>query len=820
MDPEVIYAIVEAAQGKSGFYRSTNRGASWHKQGGYVTSGNYYQEIVADPLDVNTIYGMDTWLHVSHDGGKSFKRTGESTKHVDNHCMWINPNNNKHWLVGCDGGVYETHDAASTWEFKENLPVTQFYKVAVDNDEPFYNIYGGTQDNFSLGGPSRTTTSHGIINADWFITHGGDGFESQVDPQNPNIVYAQSQYGVLVRYDRNSGEEVGIQPTPRKDEKAYRWNWDAPLVASPHVAGRVYFAANKVFRSDDYGNSWNVISEDLTRQLNRNELKIMDRVWSFEAVAKNRSTSPYGTLVAFSESTINKDLLVAGSDDGLVQVSENGGETWRKIESITGAPNRSYINMVYTSHHDENVIYVAINHHKYGDFKPYLFKSTDKGISWKQIANDLPERGSVYAIEEDHVDPQLLFCGTEFGVFYSQNGGGNWYQLKSGVPTVAVRDLAIQRRENDLVLGTFGRGFYVLDDYSSLRSVNKDSESQVLAVRDALMYEKSQPLGLPGKAFQGDNFYSGDNLEPAALITYVIKEEIKTLKDQRQEKEKALTKDKNSVVYPTYEELRKEVDEIKPHLLFTIHDDENRVVRKYTRDNGKGLQRFEWDLRFSSKAPINLKKSSFYNPFAGSATGTLVAPGIYKVQMEQFANGVYTAIGDAVTFKVRALNNTVLPAENRADKVAFQRQVNELNRSIRGANNLLGEIDTKLKHIDEAIKYTEKPTPEMAAASRVIKNKLVELKRELNGDGEKTKLDIDQIPSPSARMGMVMYEQKNTTSAPTKTHVDSYLIAKEEFNSLVDEIRSLATKDMPALEKMLEDAGAPYTPGRGLMMME
>jgi hypothetical protein len=405
---------------------------------------------------------------------------------------------------------------------KKNLPVTQFYKVAVDNDAPFYNIYGGTQDNFSLGGPSRVLTNHGIRNSEWFITNGGDGFESQIDPENPNIVYAQSQYGGLVRFDKKSGETVGIKPKARKGENAYRYNWDAPLAVSKHVSGRLYFAANKVFRSDDYGNSWKVISDDLSQQIDRNTLKVYDRVVSIDAVAKNGSTSPYGTIVAFSESPKNKDLLAVGTDDGLIHISENGGNSWKKIANIPGAPTQSYVNSVYLSRHDENVIYVAFNHHKYGDFKPYIFKSTDKGKSWTAIASNLPERGSVYAIEEDHVDSNLLFVGTEFGVFFSPNKGQNWKQLKNGLPTIAVRDIAIQERENDLVLGTFGRGFYVLDDYSVLRSIENaepTEKAKIYPIRPALMWEQSSPLGLPGKSFQGDNFYTAPNLGPEALIT-------------------------------------------------------------------------------------------------------------------------------------------------------------------------------------------------------------------------------------------------------------------------------------------------------------
>ena len=536
-DPERIYAIVEAADRKNGgLYRSTDRAVSWHKRGGHSTSGNYYQEIISDPTDADVIFSMDTWMSKSVDGGKTFTKVGEDTKHVDNHSIWINPHQPDHWLVGCDGGIYETWDAAKTWDFKANLPVTQFYKVAVDNDAPFYNIYGGTQDNFSLGGPSRTSTDHGIQNSDWFVTHGGDGFESQVDPENPDIVYAQSQHGVLVRYDRKSGEEVGIQPKERKGEDAYVWNWDAPLQVSQHKSGRLYFAANKVFRSDDYGNNWTVISDDLTQQIDRNQLKIMDRVWGIDAVAKNRSTSLYGAVVAFSESPVDEDLLLAGTDDGLVQMTTDGGANWTKVSSLPGVPSTTYVNAVYCSQHDADVMYAAFNDHKRGNFKPYIYKSTNRGATWRSISNNLPERGSVYAIEEDHEDPNLIFCGTEFGVFFSSNGGARWKQLKGGVPTIAVRDLAIQRRENDLILGTFGRGFYVLDDYSALRNVGggeMGEDAQIFSVRDALQYEQSVPLGLAGKSFQGDSYYTGEDLDPVAMIDYCLLYTSPSPRDQR-----------------------------------------------------------------------------------------------------------------------------------------------------------------------------------------------------------------------------------------------------------------------------------------------
>ena len=815
-NPEIIYAIVEAAERKGGFYKSTNRGETWVKQSSKVTSGNYYQEIFADPVDEDIVYIMDTWMAVTHDGGKTFKNVGEDYKHVDNHAMWINPNNNMHWLVGCDGGIYETFDSGKKWDFKKNLPVTQFYKVAVDNAEPFYNIYGGTQDNFSIGGPSRVNNSHGISNQDWFITHGGDGFESQIDPENPNIVYAQSQYGWLVRYDKLSGEEVGIKPIARKGELDYKWNWDAPLAVSNHKSGRLYFAANKVFRSDDYGNSWSVISDDLSRKIDRNKLKVYDRVLSIDAVAKNGSTSPYGTIVALSESPIDEDFIVIGTDDGLIQITENSGKSWRKVDDIKGAPKQSYVNSVYLSQHDINVIYVAFNHHKFGDFKPYVFKSSDKGMTWESISNNLPIKGSVYSIEEDHIDSSLIFCGTEFGVFFSPDSGGSWKELANGLPTIAVRDIAIQRRENDLVLGTFGRGFYVLDDYSVLRSIeNLDTsiEAKIFDVRDALMWEKAAPLGLPGKAFQGDNFYLSENLDPVAIFTYNYDKKYESLKSKRQKAEKKLINDENDVDYPTYSELYNEINESKPELVFTIRDSENRVVKKIYRKLSKGLSRFHWNLRYEDKNPINLSSSSFYNPFAGVTEGTLVNPGTYSVEMSILKAGTTTKVVEAKSFNIVALNNTVMPADDRKAKVEFQRKVSMLQAEISEYSRKLSEISNKMPYVAEAVKKVEQPIDKISKMVWDVKETIKDVNLKFYGDNVKRRLDIQTYLSPSSRLGAVAYYQKYSTAAPTKTHMDSYEIAKEEFEPIKVLVNKLKS-EMKMLEKILKESGAPYTPGR------
>ena len=814
-NPEYLYAIVEAAQNKGGFYRSTNRGASWEKRGDYSTSGNYYQEIFADPVNPDRVYAMNNWMRVTHDGGKTFDYVGEDFKHIDNHVIWINPNNNQHLLSGNDGGVYESWDAGKHWTFKPNLPVTQFYKVAVDNAKPFYNIYGGTQDNFSLGGPSRTISGNGPNNFDWFITHGGDGFESQIDPENPNIVYAQSQYGNLVRYDKQSGEEKGIQPKERKGENAYRWNWDAPLAVSRHTSGRIYFAANKLFKSDDRGNSWQVISEDLTQNIDRNKLPVMGKIWGVDAVMKNQSTSPYGTIVAFSESPKNADLLYVGTDDGLIQITEDGGENWRKASNFPGVPANTYVNAVFASKHNENVVYACFNNHKKGDFKPYVLVSNDKGNSWSSISNNLPNRGSTYAFEEDHVDESLVFVGTEFGVFFSDNKGSEWKQLKGGLPPIAVRDIAIQEEHNDLVLGTFGRGFYVLDDYTSLRGISKElpQEAKVFAVRDALQFELSYPLGLPGKAFMGDNFYIGDNLGPEAIFTWYLKEGIKSKEDQRKEVSKKLIKEGKDDPYPSYETLVAEAQEQDPQLVLTITDSKNAIVRKLLTTPKAGLHRMNWDLRYASEEPISFYKPPFYNPFGGESQGALVPPGRYAVSLSKIVNGQEASLGAPVTFEVVPLNNATLPVNDREALAAFQNEVNVLSGRVSSVQNALGELSSELRYMKEAIKRTPKKHGDLLKEWASLNAELTEIRTKINGDRISSRLDIDTPPSIGNRIGYLVYEQGHSTGAPTQTHKATFAIAQEEFAPVYEQAKLLINQKFDTFRKKLKTFGAPYTPG-------
>ncbi|MGB0431826.1 MAG: VPS10 domain-containing protein, partial [Bacteroidia bacterium] len=731
VNPDILYAIVEAQYNKGGLFKSTDRGASWTKMNSFSTSGNYYQEIICDPTQVDKIYIMDTYGRFSNNGGKTIERMTITNKHVDDHCIWIDPTNTNHWIMGCDGGLYETWDHSAHWDFKANLPITQFYKVAVDQAEPFYNIYGGTQDNFSLGGPSRTLSKNGILNADWFVTNGGDGFESQIDPTNPNIVYAQAQYGWLVRYDKASGQSVFIQPQPLKNESAFRWNWDAPLLISPHNPKRLYFAANKLFKSENRGDEWQAISPDLTRKIDRNKLKVMGKVWSVDAVMKNKSTTIYGNIVALDESPLQEGLLYVGTDDGLIQVSENGGESWTQINKIKGVPETTYVNMLLASPTNKNVVYAVFNNHKRGDFNPYIFKSADKGQSWKNITGNLPEKGSTYAIAQDHENSDLLFAGTEFGVFFTVDGGQNWTQLKAGLPTIAVRDIAIQARENDLVLGTFGRGFYVLDDYSSLRFLNENTlqkKSAIFPIKDALMYIESNDLGRGRKGFQGDALYSANNPAVGAWITYYYNDEDKTLSEIRKAKEKTLDDD----IYPSIDELEMEDTEQKAFLIFTITDKQGNLIRKIKKPASKGVNRVVWDFKYSSKSNTQKQKDN---------SGMWALPGEYKVSMAKNVNGKVIDLKTDATFKCVPLNNNTLAATDVVALNQFSNKVANLSRVVNGANAYKNELKKRLSLVKTAVTYSEL-NDKVLEDIKNLEMRIFKVNETLNGDATRSKREF------------------------------------------------------------------------------
>ncbi len=813
-DRNVVYLIVEAAEDKGGFFRSDDRGASWKKISDHHASGQYYNEIICDPLDVNKVYSMETVSKVTVDGGKTWTSISTSNRHVDDHALWIDPDDTSHYLIGGDGGVYETFDGGATFQYKSNLPVTQFYRVFVDNEEPFYNVYGGTQDNNTLGGPSMNKSSAGVSNEDWKAIKGGDGFWVAVDPTDPNIVYCESQYGNVNRYDRKSGEGIGIKPRPRKGEETYKWNWNAPLIISHHSHTRIYMMANKVFRSDDRGNSWEVISEDLTSGVDRNTWPVMDHYWSWDAVVKDVSTSLWGTGVSLSESRLDENLLYAGTDDGVISITTNGGDSWKQVKTFPGIPEFTYISDLMADRYDANVVYATFDNRKRDDFKPYVLKSTDKGNSWVSIASNLPENGTVHTIEQDPEVPGLLFVGTEFGFYFSIDGGAAWTKLSSGMPTIAVRDMAIQEQENDLVLATFGRGFYILDDYTPLRELAMeqailDKPAHIFPVADALMY-----IQTGGKYGQGSNFFTSKNPDFGATFTYYLKEAPTTLKAERQEKEKELFKEKKPIPQPTREQLRLEEAEEAPYLVFAIRDASGNGIRKLYKKASKGLNRITWDLRYSSTRPISAVRGDD-SRLESSSGSTLAMPGEYTVELYTVSKGEVSLLADAVPFRAILLNQATLPAKNYREVVDFQAEVSELSRVMSGTRQMAREQQVKLNTLRKVMKQTPGTGTSMLADVLALQDQLEQIQYKL--DGPSAKASWEELPPMemplNRRLNIMVRTHWSSTAGLTKTETDQLEILREEFPPVLEQLKEVVD-GIRKVEARLEELKAPWSPGR------
>lgn len=810
-NPDYLYAIVEATKGNGGLYKSINRGESWAKQSNYVSgSPQYYQELIPDPKDPNCFYSMDTYSKYTLDGGKTFKKFNYKSKHVDDHALWIDPTNTQHLLNGSDGGVYESFDRGHTWDYKANLPLSQFYRVAVDNDLPFYNVYGGTQDNNSVGGPSRTLKKHGIVNTDWFITNGGDGFESQIDPLDPNTVYAQAQYGWIVRYNKATGEKIGIKPVEPDNGEAYRWNWDAPLLISHHKNTRLYFAANKLFMSEDRGNSWKVISPDLTRQLNRNELKVMGKIQSPEAVAKNASTSIYGNIVALDESPKKEGLLYVGTDDGLIQVSEDMGITWNKYTQVSGVPEMTYVSCLKASLHDENVVYASFDNHKKGDFKPYIFKSTNKGKSWTPIAANLPDDEVVWNIAEDHEVPGLLFIGTEYGIYFTIDDGKHWTKISAGLPSIAIRDIDIQRRENDLVLASYGRGFYILDDYSALRNLKTIEEKKdfIFPIRPTLLYNESSPFGWRKKGHFGDNFYTANNPPTGAVLTYYVAEGMQTPKQIRKKEEAEKKKNNEEIDYPSFEDFAAEDKALKPYILFTIRDSKGNIIRKLKSSAGAGMKRMTWDCRYPSTNPVH--KNGKNNTFANEGGGVLCLPGSYTVEMAKVLGDKIEPIGNKQNFVLKSLYNQRLTADVESQNL--RHEMMELNRVFSSMTMEYRNMNKSIELIQLAIKANPNSSTDLIARALIIHFKLDSINTILYGDNVRSSRNAAAAPGLQSRLSNAIYNSWRTHEAPTKTQYDDFEIVKVRMNGLQIELESIKT-EIQKLNTELYKLKAPYTPG-------
>ncbi|WP_420601724.1 VPS10 domain-containing protein [Flagellimonas sp.] len=815
---ETLYAAIELDRKKGGVYISKNQGASWSKQSDAVSGGtgpHYYQELYASPHQEGKLYLMSNYVQVSDDHGKHFVQMNEKKKHVDSHAMAFKASDPNYVLFGTDGGLYESYDLTKTWKYFGNLPITQYYKVAVDDSAPFYNIYGGTQDNGSHGGPSRTRSSVGILNSDWWITLGADGHQSAIEPGNPDITYGEFQQGWLWRIDQTTGETVFIQPQPSAGEPHERFNWDAPILVSPHNPTRLYFASYRVWKSENRGDDWTAISGDLTRNEERLALPILGRQQSWDNPWDVGAMSNYNTITSLAESPVQEGLIYAGTDDGILQVTEDGGNSWRKIllGNVKGVPNRAFVNDVRADLYDANTVYLVLDNHKEGDYKPYLLKSTDKGNSWTFINGNLPKRLVTWRIVQDHKKKGLLFAATEFGIYFTNNGGSSWWQLEGGLPTISFRDITIQRREDDLVGASFGRGFYVLDDISALRDFDssKMNEATLFKVKPAYWYiEKDGVYG------QGNSEYAAKNPPYGATFTYFLPEKLKTLKEARTKKEKALNKQKSNVSFPGWDALDKEKNQEKPALVLLVKDTQGNVVNTVKGTNKKGFNRVSWNLTHADRTGIKLKnpKSDDDDDFFGSPYRA--TPGTYSVELYQRVDGKLTQLSSAQTFEVKPLAKGALPAKPTSEIDAFRKMFQEYQQDLTATNSVLDKGISKVNAMERALNEAERPSAELTSRIHAAKSQLQSLKKQMGGSPSKNEVGEKTPPSPGdgSFVGQVAL---GNTYGPTGNHKAAMQRAQNQLRGIKKELGTLTKSTLPALESALKAAGAPWIQGQGLI---
>lgn len=814
IDPDIVYAAVELDLRKGAVYRSDNRGGKWVKMSNTVAGGtgpHYYQELWVSPHQLDHIYLANNYLLFSNDGGKTFNRVKNKYKHVDNHAVVFKKDDPDYLLVGTDGGLYESLDQAENWRHIGNLPITQYYKLAVDDTEPFYNIYGGTQDNNTQGGPSRTDRAGGIISSDWKVVLGGDGHQPATEPGNPNIIYAQSQQGYYSRVDMITGERVGIQPQPGEGEDFERFNWDAPILVSSHNPAHIYVASQRLWKSTDRGDSWTALSGDLTRNEERFDLPIMGRKQSFDNPWDVYAMSTYNTITSIAESPKNNKLIYIGTDDGFIQVTEDEGKTWKKINvsSLPGVPKRAYVNDIKADKFDENKVYVAIDAHKQGDYKPYLFVSKNKGKTWKSIASNLPDKDYVWRIVQDHKKPELLFVGTEFGLYFSIDGGEFWKKF-AGLPTISFRDLAIQERENDLVAASFGRGFYILDDYTFLRELNDEvlaQEATLFKARDAWQYvPKRDGKGTNGSL--GGQDFVAKNPEFGAVLSYYISEEYPSAKRERKEKEKKKNKKEVSIDFPGWDSLAAEYNEPSVVYYMEIYNSQGTVISRTEVPSIKGLHRVSWNLRSNSDLPIGKGAK-----LSKDADGFRVPEGTYTARLIKVFEGKSTPMGQKVAFQVKDLYKGALPEPSFAEKQAYYDAYIAANARRTVLNDKLADLTKVAQSLEVAVLKLDTDYGDLLKDVTKVKKGLYDLQMELSGNPAKNAVGEKTKPDLNSRLSAAGAPIWGSTYGPTTTAKENLKLAEKLLSQYEVKIAALDV-EVAAIEAAIQERGGVLIRGR------
>jgi len=805
----IVYALVEHKDG--GIYRSEDKGETWTKMSDTNPRPMYYSQVRIDPNNDLRIWALGAPVYFSEDGGKTFVNTRGQRIHGDYHAMWIDPADSGHMIVGTDGGIHWTYDAGQSWDFVNTLALGQFYEIGVDMKNP-YSICGGLQDNGSWCGPSRTWYSQGISNEDWFRVGGGDGFYVQTDPTDLDILYFESQDGNLQRRNMRTSESVSIRPREEEDEARYRFQWNSPIVISAHDPKTIYYGGNFLFKSTDRGDNWEKLGGDLTTGQDRNKLPIMGRVPDAETRSRHDGVEWWPTITTVSESPRTPDVLWVGTDDGNLQVTRNGGRSWKNVaEKVPGVPKGTYVSRVVASRYADGTAYVTFDGHRSNDFNVYVFMTTDYGESWKPTSGGLPNnKGTVNVIREHHRNPNLLFAGTEYGAYVSFDRGANWTRLKMNLPTAPVDDIAIHPRENDLVFGTHGRSIWVLDDITPLEQIDDQvigSDLHLFDIRPATQWRITNHKGSTGH-----KFFIADNPDYGALIHFY-------LKSKPAEKER---------------------------VRITITDKDGKAVREITcggpqpeaQPGGGGFGRFRrercepetgvnrvnWDLRYNPPIEPQPGETGGFGRF-GAGRGPSVDPGEYAVKI--------SAGGKEVSKKVMVEEDPRIQISD-ADRAARRQVLNQLYEMAGDAGRSQRSITGLRTALNEALKSWKRPGPPQVpddirkAAEELLKKveeaclKFASRSQCTEAEGEGLgaagpPLVVEAPPLP-VRIGRLLGQFDGYTAAPTATQRKELDVLSEMLPDASAAVRKLVEEDLPALNKKMNEAGVPHIrierPGR------
>ncbi len=760
-DPRIVYAVIENADG--GTFRSEDKGETWTKMSDTNPRPMYYSQIRIDPQNDQRIWVLGARMYFSDDGGKSFTTDLVTRIHGDHHAMWINPANSDHIVLGSDGGIYMSYDRGKTWDYIDTMALGQFYEIGYDMEKP-YNIYGGLQDNGSWGGPVRTLYQRGITNADWFRVGGGDGFYTRVDPNNPNTVYIESQNGNLGRLNLETTERKSIRPEPNPGERRYRFDWNSPILISPHDSSTLYYGGNHLFTSTDRGDNWTA-SPDLTKNMDRNEMPIMGVVPDVEkTLSIHDGISTYGQIITISESPLLKGVLYAGTDDGNLQVSRDGGETWKNVSnSIPGLPDNIYCSRVVASNHAEGRVYATFDGHRYDDYSVYVYVSEDFGESWSSIVANLPDGHILNVIREHPRRESLLFAGGEFGAYVSFDRGEEWHRLEGKFPTVPVDDIAIHPRDNDLILGTHGRSIWVLDDMGPIEQWSDEvanSELHLFETRPAVSYRIHNHKGSTGhKRFVAPNPPYG------ALITYYLKSE------------------------------PDESSEVK----VTVTDAQGNVVRELTDPPEMGLNRINWDLRHEPPVPLTDPVSSFRGP----PPGPLALAGDYTVRVE---------IGDhQATQTIRVEEDPrieISPADRRAQLAALQR-LGRLIAALDQGHKTAEDLKTQISSLEQSLGKAE-GTPEILSSTvESTAEKVEELEKKLSRTGGQRRILYPQQRPLWSRLTRLYRALDGYTEAPGASGQRQIDALSQELNDLLGGLNQVIDEDLANLNRLIHENNIP-----------